>query len=162
MAEFKLEFGAVLEGVTGKIDEMGHHIVDGLSKVPLPRYFPRIGQASSATSATTPFTVDLGGPPVGFAWDILGITTCGVDDHSVVAGAVALYCGALATISVADLKVPSLVIPTYDSIGKNRIWCQPGQELFANVSGVANGSPVTVIVHVAEWRQCDVISQGAP
>lgn len=161
MAEFKLELGAVLEGVTGKMDEMNQHLIDGNKRM-LPRFFTNVAQGSSATSAATPFTIDLNGPPVGFMWDILGITTCGVDDHTVVAGNVALYCGDLVNVTVANLKVPGLVIPTYDSVGKDRIWCQPGQELFANVSGVTNGTAVTVIVHIAEWRQVDKIATGAP
>lgn len=159
--DIKLEFGAAIEAMTGEVDKLHKGFMDEWRRAnPKPRYFTLRGQASSSASATTPFQVDLGGPTVGYMWDVMGIATAGADDHTSVAGTVGLYAGDLTSVSLVSLVAPNFVIPVYQSIGKDRIWVQPGQELFANVAGVANNQLVTVIAHIAEWRQVDKLPTG--
>lgn len=160
--DIKLEFGAAIEAMTGQVDKMHKGFLDEWDKRnPRPRYFTVRGQSSSASSSTTPFQIDLGGPPIGFMWDVMGVVLAGTDDHTAVAGAVALYVGNNANISLTGLLTANFAIPSYTSVGKDRIWVQPATDLIANVSGVANSTLVTVGVHVAEWKQIDKIPSGA-
>lgn len=160
--DIKLEFGAAIEAMTGQVDKMHKGFLSEWDKRnPRPRYFTVRGQSSSAASATTPFQIDLGGPPVGYMWDVMGVVLCGADDHTAVAGTVALYAGNCNNVSLNGLLVADLAIPSYQSIGKDRVFVQPGLDLFANVAGVANNALVTVGVHLAEWRQIDKIPSGA-
>lgn len=121
---------------------------------------PVFGSGSSATSAATPFVIDLGEPPPGRVWEIVGITLWGVDDATTTAGKVALYTGQLPQPAqppaLTGLRIPALVVPFWDDIGGRRMWCQPGERMFVNVSGVTNNAPVNVRVDCAEWRQTEV------
>jgi len=165
VVELKAQLGATIEFASkDDIDAMGDSLMDRmgeLNKRPLPRYFDQIAQGSDIKSASSPYQLSLGGPPIGFMWDIMGVTTCGLDDFTAVTGKVALYCGDLTNMSLLALKVPNLAIPSYTSVGRNRIWCQPGQEVFVSISDVADSTVVTAKIQVAEWRQKDVIASAA-
>lgn len=162
MAVFKIEAGAEIDIATGdELDNMGESIVDRLSgRKEEPRYFSRINQGQSATSATVPFQLGLGSPTVGHKWDILGLTTAGLDDATVIAGGVSLYIGDRANMSLLSLKVPATVIPSYRGIGRYRIWANQSEEVFVNVAGVPNSTIVTAIIQIAEWRVEDVSATG--
>jgi hypothetical protein len=160
--EFTIRAGAEVDlATTGELNEMHDSLKDRLNglKRPLPRYFTVMGSGLSAASATTPFALFLGTPPIGFMWDIESVVTCGLDDHTLVAGNVALYAG---PVALGNLRLPGLTIPEYKQVGERRIWVQGGQELWANVAGVANNQIVNVLVSIAEWRQIDIIAHGAP
>lgn len=149
--------GASIDVVTS--DELTSAVDDietRLRRKPQPKPLipsPRTGSFSTADSATVPFIIRLGSPPIGSVWDILGITVAGTDDSTTVSGKVALYIGDHANVSLISLRVPALVIPSYTTIGKDRIFCQPSEYMFANVTGVANNQQIVVIVQVAEWKQ---------
>ena len=160
--EFTIRAGAEVDiATTGELNTMHDSLRDQMNglKRALPRYFTMMAGGSSATSATVPYSLFLGTPPIGFMWDLETVVTCGTDDHTLVAGNVALYAG---PVSLGNLRLPALTIPIYQQVGERRIWVQGGQELWASVSGVTNGQAVNVLVSVAEWRQIDVISHGAP
>jgi hypothetical protein len=159
--EFTIKAGAEVDiATTGELNAMGDSLRDSINgtKRPLPRYFTTMGSGSSPTSGTVPFALFIGTPPIGFMWDIETVVTAGTDDFTVVAGSVALYAG---PIALGNLRLPGLTIPQYRQVGERRVWVQGGQELWANVSGVANSQAVNVLVSVAEWRQVDVIAHGA-
>jgi len=123
---------------------------------------PVFGSGSSANSASTPFVIDLGEPPSGRVWEIVSITICGADDNTVVSGKVGLYTGKLPAPGeqpnlLSGLRIPLMTIPFWDDIGGRRLWCQPGERMFVNVSGVANGTLVNVRVDTAEWRQAEIM-----
>lgn len=158
----ELKIGAELDIATGaEVADVGDSIVDRMSKRPLPHFYSFAASNNSAASATVPFELVFGSPPKGHMWDILGVTTFGSDDHTVVAGNVALYVGNATSASLLDLRVPALVIPFYDGLGRNRLWVTQGQTVYAMVSGVANSQIVGAIIHVSEWRAQDVIDSGA-
>lgn len=157
----ELKIGAELDIATGaEVADVGDSIVDRVSKRPLPHYFSLPQSSSSAASATVPFQLTFGSPPKGHMWDFLGCTTFGTDDHTVVAGNVAIYFGNATSPSLLDLRVPALVIPTYEDNGPRRLSIEQGRSIYAFVSGVANSQVVSVIVHVAEWRTQDYIDSG--
>lgn len=160
--EFTIRAGAEVDiATTGEMNAMGDSLKDAIngSKRPLPRYFTVMGSGGSATSATVPYALFCGTPPVGFMWDIETVVACGPTDYTLIPGNVALYAG---PVTIGNLRVPLINIPEYKQLGERRVWVQGGQELYANVSGVANNTPVNVLVSVAEWRQVDVIAHGAP
>src|SRR6266487_1779724 len=126
---------------------------------------PAFGSRATANSATVPFQIDIDEPPPGRVWEIVGITISGTDDNTTVAGKVALYTGALSADgsppSLSGLRIPVMTIPFWDDIGGRRMWCQPGERMFVNVSGVPNGQVVNVRVDVAEWRQGEVFMSSS-
>lgn len=163
MALIKIQAGAEVDLATGgELADMGDSILDELrgGKPELPRHFTRISGTSSATSATIPFQITIGGPPTGHTWDILLFTTCGADDHTVVAGNVAFYVGNAGAPSLLDLRVPAMLIPDSDKIGSRRLFVPSGQSIYAMVSGVPNNTVVNAFATIAEYRTVDVIASG--
>lgn len=160
--EFTIRAGAEVDlATTGEMNAMHDSLkssIDG-GKRKLPRYLTVMGSALNANSAAVPYAIFVGTPPIGFMWDIEAVVCCGPTDYTVVPGNVALYAG---PVALGNLRLPGLTIPEYKQVGERRIWVQGGQELWANVSGVANSTGVNVLVSVAEWRQVDVIAHGAP
>lgn len=106
--------------------------------------------------------IDLGSPPTGSMWQLRYITTFGNDDHTALGGvAFALYCGNPANLSLAQLKVPGLTVPSITFVPDTCIWCHPSENLVARSSAVVTvGQQVGVIVGVEEWRQRDVSRLG--
>lgn len=138
-----------LDGVVGKLRR---------EPVPRPNYYTRAGTIVTNGTATNGNVLSMGSPPVGRIWDILGLTTAGLDDFTAVVGTVALYVGNHNTISMSDLRVPKFSIPAYDDIGPGRLWCMPTQVLYCTVNGAVTNQTVNILIQVAEWREKDVIN----
>lgn len=101
--------------------------------------------------------LDLGSPQTGRTWNVLGITTFGPDDNTVVANAkVALYCGDPDTPAIVGLKVPGLAVPTFQSFSDKVVWCHDNTNVVAGVTGAAAGTQVGVLVHIADYRTEDI------
>jgi hypothetical protein len=160
--EFTIRAGAEVDiATTSELNAMGASLMDAVkgNKRPLPRYLTVMGSGSSGSSGATPFAIFVGTPPIGFMWDVEAVVAVGSNDSTIVPGTVALYAG---PVTIGNLRLPLINIPEYKQVGERRIWVQGGQELWANIAGVANNTPVNVLVSVAEWRAVDVIEHGAP
>lgn len=161
--EVKLAMGAAVDIASGKeltdgLDSLGERILGG-SQRPYPTltYRPKADVMPTAG----PLTLDLGKPPVGRMWNIMGVTTYGVDDATTTANAkVALYCGDSANVTLFQLKIPALVVPSFLSITKGVLWCLDSESLFASVTGAAASAPIGINVHIAEWREVDVVAHS--
>lgn len=145
------ELAAGLDGVKGML---------GKEPDPKPNYYSRVGTIVTVGTTTNGNVIPLGSPPVGRLWDILGITTCGLDDFTVVAGFVALYFGNHNAMPKSDLRVPGQIIPTYKNLGTRRLICMATEAMYATVNGVAAATTVNVLVQVAEWRVQDFINSS--
>lgn len=165
MAEFSLDLGASIDVVTGK--EFGDGI-DNLKKdlfgrkKPKPIYSARAGSVIMPAANPTETYIDLGRPPVGRVWNVLGITTAGNDSFTTVASAnVSIYCGDSDSPSLVGLKVTGLAVPETYTVGEKVFWCHSTEHLVAGVSGaVAADSQVLVIAHIAEWVECDITANS--
>lgn len=154
--------------IGGEIDVVGSkELADGLdglgtSLTPKPRpksnFYALPGSIVTVGTGTNTNVINFGSPPSGRCWDILGITTAGLDDFTVVAGNVALYTGNRSTLSLGDLRVPKVIIPQYEDFGPRRLYCVGNQELYATVNGVAAGTVVNIVVTVSEWREKDIFN----
>jgi hypothetical protein len=155
----RLALGSEVDIVSGpELTEGLHGLGERLlGKEPIrPTYSFRPG--ADLMPAAGPLKLDLGRPPVGRMWNLLGVTTFGADDATTTASAkVAIYCGDIQNVSLVQLKIPALVVPVFQSVTKSVLWCMDSETLFASVTGAAATSPIGVIVHVAEWREADIV-----
>lgn len=157
--QVRLSLGSEVDIVSGKelhegLSTLGERL---LGKEPIrPTFSFRPG--ADVMPATGALTLDLGRPPIGRMWNLLGVTTFGVDDATTTASAkVAVYCGDVQNATLVQLKIPALVVPTFQSVTKGVLWCMDSETLFARVTGAASTSPIGVIVHIAEWREYDIV-----
>lgn len=160
--QVRLALGTELDVATsGEVSDGLNALGDRLSKPPpLPTFTDRIG-ADFVPAGGAPLIIDLGKPPTGRTWNLLSVTTFGVDDATVTANAkVALYCGDAQNPTLIQLKVPALTVPTFLSLTKGVLWCLDSQNMFARVTGAAALAPIGVIVPIAEWRECDVVARN--
>jgi hypothetical protein len=106
--------------------------------------------------------IDLGAPPVGSIWQLRYITLFGNDDSTVIGGvSAALYCGTPSNLTLAQLKVPGLAIPSLTFIPDTCIWCHPSENLVIKTSTVVTaGQQIGATVGIEEWRQRDVSRLG--
>jgi hypothetical protein len=157
--QVRLSLGSEVDIVSGK------ELTDGLStlgerllgKEPIrATYSFRPG--ADVMPAAGALTIDLGRPPIGRMWNLLGVTTFGADDATTTANAkVAVYCGDVQSPTMVQLKIPALVVPVFQSVTKSVLWCMDSETLFARVTGAIATAPIGVIVHIAEWRERDIV-----
>lgn len=156
--QVRLALGSEVDIVSGKeFDDGMSKLGSLLDKEPVrPNFFPKV--AADNMPAAGALTLMLGRPPTGRMWNLLGVTTFGADDATTTANAkVAVYCGDSSNATLAQLKIPALAVPVFQSVTRSVLWCVDSEELFARVTGAAATSPIGVIVHVAEWRERDVV-----
>lgn len=162
MALVKLGVGAEVDIATG--DELRDSTASILGAVredtePRPIYMSRsnvdIGDGVNGI-------IDLGAPPVGSLWQLRLITLFGNDDHTVVAGmTAAMYLGNPASLSLAQLVLTGLAIPSATFIPDTCVWCQPQANVVVATSiAVPAGQQVGATVVIEEWRQRDVSRIG--
>lgn len=153
----RLQLGAEVDIATK--DELDHGIdsvLDELKgkRVPKPIYSTFAGSAISGVGS---FVVELGRPPIGRVWNVLGITLAGSDDSTTVANAkAALYFGDPANGILSALKIPAMPVPYSQFISKGTLWCHSTEVAYVNISGAAGGLQVVAVLHIAEWREKDV------
>lgn len=136
------------------LDSLGDRILKG-SKPAQPFRFG-ITRAG-LMPASGALVLDFNFPPAGRAWNIVGVTTFGVDDATTTTGAkVAIYCGDPSNLGLSQLKVPALTVPSFTSVPRLTMWCLRTETLVANVTGASATAPIGVTVHVAEWKETDV------
>lgn len=143
----------------------GQELNDGLGALgdslrkreqPKPLFFPRV--AADFMPAAGALVLDLGRPPTGRMWNIMGVTTFGADDNTTTANAkVAIYFGDIQNPTLVQLKIPALAVPIFTTVTKGVLWCADSEILFARITGAAASAPIGVVVHVAEWRERDIV-----
>lgn len=158
-----LQLGAELDIASGKEVEEGFAgLAAKLGKVPpRPTYLSFSGSRFGAGAFV------IGSPPSGRIWNVLTVTLTGNDDTTVVANArVAVYVDSQeGNLSLANCRVPGLVVPSFLSISKGTLWAHSNGSVMANVSGaVAATDQVVATISVLEWRESDVedVSPGRP
>lgn len=128
----------------------------------LPHYFVQSGQASSLTGPVNTI-VQVGSPPVGSAWNVLGFSICGEDDNvASTAGTVSLYIGgvpASGNPSLAQLRRPALTIPSAQDLNGKTYWCASGQYVFFKLTAIAGITAFVGNVFIAEYRLNEVVSR---
>lgn len=161
MALIKIAAGAELDLATGdELKDATNSILGALpGDDPRPIYLSRVDTDVSLGGVVS---IDLGAPPVGSIWLLRYITVFGNDDTTVVAGITgALYCGDAANLSLSQLRIPNLVIPSCTFMPDTCVWCHPNENVVVKTSTVV---PATVqigaIVGIEEWRQKDVSRLG--
>lgn len=162
MALIKLGVGAEVDIATG--DELRESTGSILGAIqadnePRPIYMSRsnvdIGDGVNGL-------IDLGAPPVGSLWQLRLITLFGNDDHTVVAGlTAALYCGNPTNLSLSQLVLTGLPIPSSTFIPDTCVWCHPqANVVIATSAAVSAGQQVGATIVIEEWRQRDVSRLG--
>jgi hypothetical protein len=159
--EAKIVLGGVLDIVSkGELDEGVDRMLDFMGKQETPK--PMFNTITHSQPITNPFTgiIDVGSPPTGRAWNVLGFSICGNDDNTVSsAGVVGFYIGAVTAggqPSLAQLRVPRLTLPASQSFTKGTHWCGAQDNLMFNCVALATPTQFVANVFVAEWRECDV------
>lgn len=159
----KLALGAEMDvASSGELDTWGGKLTGLLDRPELPRpSFNTIVKADQFTSPSTRI-LDVGSPPAGKIWNVLGFVLAGNDDATVSsAGTVGFYIGALQATgspSLADLRVPRLTIPTSQSFTRGTHWCGGSAHLLFNLVGLTGPTQLVANVFVAEWDE-DAILQ---
>lgn len=163
--QISLSAGAEVDIASGKelsdgFDDLKDFLDKG--KQGLPRYFVQVGTANGL-SGTVNEVVEVGSPPVGSVWNVLGFAICGENDFvASSAGTVALYIGgmpATGTPSLADLRRPGLTVPAAQDLNDKTYWCASGQSIFFNLAGITGLAAFVGNVFIAEYRQNDVVSR---
>lgn len=161
MALIKLQAGAEIDLATGdELRDVGKSILSAMpGDEPRPIYLSR---ADTDISNGGIVQIDLGAPPVGSIWQLRYITLFGNDDSTAIGGIVcALYCGDPANLSLAQLKLTGLAIPSATFIPDTCIWCHPNENVVVKTSAsVTLGQQVGAIIGIEEWRQRDVSRLG--
>src|SRR5690242_7120308 len=153
MAIVKIAAGAELDLATG--DELKNATSSILSALPGDEPRPiYLSRADTDISLGGIVQIDLGAPPVGSIWQLRYITLFGNDDSTAIGGIVcALYCGDPANLSLAQLKLTGLAIPSATFIPDTCIWCHPNENVVVKASAVvAAGQQVGAIVGFENWR----------
>lgn len=161
--ETTLALGAQLDIATG--NELRDGVGSILSamdnnKSRLPIYQTLTGTAQGTTITEN---VDLGSPGTGHMWNILGYSVCAQNETIVPAtGSAHLYKGNPSNPSLGGLLIPNLSIYGWNTISKNAMWIQDGENLFFKLVAVTgNGlTQFTGNVHVAIWKTCDVAARN--
>lgn len=162
--EVTFDIGATVDIATGK------EVADGIGglrdelrgrKEPKPLYSTRASSLIIPAANEQTF-MDLGSPPVGRMWNVLGITLAGTDSYTNVANAVAsVFCGDSDLPSLIGLKVTGLTVPGTYTVSDKVFWCHSSENLVIGISGaVTAGQQIIALAHVAEWRECDVMSNN--
>lgn len=110
---------------------------------------------ASITVAAGATVIDLGHPPSGRLWEIRSLTLAGSDDHTAVNGAAALYVGDSNNVSLAQMRVPGLSIPSYTPFPGDGLWAYSSEAVFVNLFAVAVGQGVMATCGILEWRLAD-------
>lgn len=144
----------------------GDELTSGLAGIEdkLGRKPPRPTWLSFTGSRLGAGVIVVGSPPVGRIWNVLTLTLVGNDDATVVANAAAaLYVDSTeGNLSLANCRVPALVVPAFQAFSKGTLWAHSDGSLIVNVSGaVAATDQVVATVSVAEWREGDVEDHAA-
>jgi hypothetical protein len=102
--------------------------------------------------------LSFGHPPSGKLWNILSVTLCGADDTTAVVGKAALYVDSeSSTLGLANLRMPNLVIPSWQTITRQTMWAHSTGDICINLTGLStNITAVTVIVGIAEYHEGDI------
>lgn len=159
--DIRLALGAEVDVVSSKeldagLDSLGDKILGKQRALPIYSFRTQSDVMPVGGGA---LVLDLGCPPTGRMWNIMAVTTFGSDDATVVANAkVALYCGDASNPSLVSLKIPAMIVPSFQSVTQKVLWCLDRESLFARVTGAAVAAQVGVVVTIAEWKECDVVA----
>lgn len=155
----KLSLGAELDIVSGKEMESGlNEVLDEMrgKQDPKPQYFSRPG----SVTRTGTFVLEIGKPPIGRIWNVLGLTVCGQTDATVpTTGSIALYFGDSANPMLSQLKYPKITVPSLTTFSGRGLWCTSAESIFLSATNT-DLTQLTGIAHIAEWRECDVVQSS--
>jgi hypothetical protein len=162
MAEVQLNLGASLDIASGQEIE---NRFDSLEEKMFGRrshgviYLTKVA-AGNVPASNAEFYLDLGFPPVGRIWNLTGLTVVGNDDSTALANAkVAIYFGDSQQPALSSVKIPGLVVPSFQSFSDKVLWCHSSENIVAGVSGTAAaGSQVLVLAHIVEYVEADVVA----
>lgn len=162
--DVKLALGAEVDIASGKeIDSLRDDVSSMFDRArPVrPMYMTQVG--SRAISDPFSGTVDVGMPPAGRIWNVLGYAIVGdTDATGASAGTAALYIGDLPTTGIPTLaQVKSFApdVPYGATFGENVMWCPAPQHVFFNLSAVAGLTQFVANVFIAEYRADDLIQR---
>lgn len=162
--DVKLALGAEVDIASGKeLDGLRDDIGGMFDKHrPVrPMYMTQVG----SRAITDPFTgiIDVGMPPAGRIWNVLGYAIVGNSDASPAsAGTAALYIGDLPTTGVptlAQVKSFASAVPFGATFGENVMWCPAPQHVFFSLAAVAGLTQFVANVFIAEYRADDLIQR---
>jgi hypothetical protein len=160
----KMALGAELDFASaGELDSGVNRILDFMKGNDLPR--PTLNTITQSFPLVSPATrvIDVGSPPSGRIWNILGFTLCAQDDATQSsAGTIGFYIGgvpASGAPSLAQLRVPRLSIPVSQTFTKGVYWCGANDSVLFNLVGLtlAGVAQFVANVFVAEWRENDIL-----
>lgn len=163
--DVKLALGAEVDIASGKeLDSLRDDVSSMFdrAKPVRPMYFTQVGSGVIAD----PFsgTVDVGAPPAGRIWNVLGYAILGDSDADTsTAGTFTLYIGDRPTTGVptlAQAKAFAPSVPYGDTFGENVMWCSAPQRVFFNLSAVTGLTQFVANVFVAEYRADDLIQRS--
>jgi hypothetical protein len=158
--EMEADLGIVEAGFHFSIHDVESAIHSGLKKHGESRPRPSYLRRSNALLAdgTHIVTLDVGSPPTGRMWQVIGITLFGTDDHTAVATVVgAVYIGNANQLSLSSMVVPNLVFPSYQQLSDKVLWVHPNENLCVqtSVAGTA-GQQYGVNFSILEWRDHEI------
>lgn len=161
--EISFDVGAKLDIATGKEVTDGFDRLDGLLQKGRPRYLLQ-SKGVGGLSGTVNTIVEVGSPPVGSVWNVLGYTLVGdTDSTQSTAGTVALYIGdppnAGGPPTLSQVRVTRLSVPFYGEFSENVQWCTPGDVVFFNLAGITGLTLFVGSVFVAEYHADDILSR---
>lgn len=161
MAEITLAGGLVIDVASGKeLDDHADKLLEGIrgSGASKPLYQTRFAAAVTPAAGSSTQLLKFGRPSTGKLWNLVYLTLFGVDDRTVLAGAVAAsYVGNPDAPTLHGLIDPGKAIPSASNYGPEEIWVHDSEELFVIVYGAANGVSMggvaRVLEHDAEARE---------
>lgn len=161
---FKMDLGAEIDVVTG--DELKNGVNDIINTLGTDTRVRAMYMSVPATSPvfTPPFTgiVEVGSPPTGRIWNVLGYTITGQDDATqAAAGTAALYIGNRPShggaTMVSECRQPRISVPSGQAFPQQSVWCLSSQYVFFNLVALTVITQVVCMVHVAEYREEDIL-----
>lgn len=163
-AQFAL--GAEVDIVSkDELDDARDDILDFMKrdKVVRPSY---LVQSGAITAVGSPFSgiLEIGSPPTGRLWNVLGFCLCGESDTAVSsAGSVALFIGDRPTTGIptmSQLRQAMMTVPATSTFGQKAQWCGSSQTIFFKVNALVGPAQIIGNVWVAEYRDDEILERS--
>lgn len=120
----------------------------------------RVTTSEVATTGKTA-VLDLGGPPSGSVWSVVGMLVTGADDRTAIGGG-ALCAGYIgmansgAAPPLGGLLFPGTAVPAEKTWTKGGFWVLEGQNLFVNVYSATTGQVLAAIATILQYPVSEV------
>jgi hypothetical protein len=123
------------------------YLVDTATREEIPQEL--LVSKTTPASALTYTYLNLGGPKVGWLWDVMRLAVNGNDPTATVAGTVFAFIGtAISDKATIEANYPQLIevgtgtIPNSAFYGRQQVIVRPGQSIFLGLKGLPNATNI--------------------